>query len=209
MTLTRLFGIGKHFFMEGLKEKLITKRLKELRLNKKLTLENLAKLTGFTKGYLSQIENSSQPPPIYTLSRISNALDVDMTEFFRKSSEGSVYQEITIGRRDHYKRYARKATSYGYIFEDLAPMKKGKNMEPFIVTVGFDRKIDIQKDFRHDGEEFIYVLEGTLELFFSSKSFVLKEGDCAYFDADKPHSGISLGEKKAKLLIVIYSYKRL
>jgi transcriptional regulator with XRE-family HTH domain len=193
----------------GLEEKLITRRLREVRLSKKLTLENLAKLTGFTKGYLSQIENSNQPPPIYTLSRISDALGVDMTELFEQSSEGTAYQEITIGRRDHYKLHNRESTPYGYIFEDLAPWKKGKNMEPFFVTVGFDRKIDIQKDFRHDGEEFIYVLEGRLELFFKGESYVLDEGDCAYFDADKPHSGMSLGEKEAKLLIVIYSYKRI
>ena len=193
----------------GLEEKLITKRLKEIRLSKKLTLENLAQLTGFTKGYLSQIENSSQPPPIYTLSRISNALGVDVAEFFSPETVGELYQEITIGRRDHYSLRNRESTPYGYIFEDLAPLKKGKNMEPFILTVGFDRKIDIQKDFHHDGEEFLYVLEGRLELFFKGESFVLEEGDCAYFDADKPHSGMSLGEKEAKLLIVIYSYKRL
>lgn len=192
-----------------MEEKLITKRLKEIRLNKKLTLENLAKITGFTKGYLSQIENASQPPPIYTLSRISNALGVDVTELFNKTPVGEPYQEITISRRNHYKQHNRESTPYGYIFEDLAPLKKGKNMEPFFVTVGFDRKIDIQKDFRHDGEEFIFVLEGTLKLFFKGHSYVLEEGDCAYFDADKPHSGMSLGDKEAKLLIVIYSYKRM
>lgn len=193
----------------GLEEKLITKRLKEIRLNKKLTLENLAKITGFTKGYLSQIENASQPPPIYTLSRISNALGVDVTELFGSVSAGESYQEITISRKNHYKLYNRESTPYGYIFEDLAPLKKGKNMEPFFVTVGFDRKIDIQKDFRHDGEEFIFVIEGRLKLFFKGESYILEEGDCAYFDADKPHSGMSLGDKEAKLLIVIYSYKRM
>ncbi len=193
----------------GLEEKLITKRLKEIRLDKKLTLENLAKITGFTKGYLSQIENASQPPPIYTLSRISNALGVDVTEFFGRTPAGESYQEITISRKNHYKLHNRESTPYGYIFEDLAPLKKGKNMEPFFVTVGFDRKIDIQKDFRHDGEEFIFVLEGTLKLFFKGHSYVLEEGDCAYFDADKPHSGMSLGDKEAKLLIVMYSYKRM
>ena len=193
----------------GLEEKLITKRLKEIRINKKLTLENLAKLTGFTKGYLSQIENSSQPPPIYTLARISNALGVDVTELFGKTSTEESYQEITIGRRNHYTLHRREATSYGYVFEDLAPMKKGKNMEPFFVTVGFDRKVDIRKDFCHDGEELIYVLEGRLKLFYKGKSYILEKGDCAYFDADKPHSGISLGDKEATLLIVMYSYKRM
>lgn len=196
-----------------MQEKLITKRLKEIRLQKKLTLENLAKVAGFTKGYLSQIENSTHPPPIYTLSRISSALGIDVTELFeqtpRQSSTEEFCPEITIGRRDRYKLHNRESTSYGYIFKALAPMKKGKNMEPFIVTVSFDRKIDIQKDFCHDGEELLFVLQGRLELFFKGQSFVLEEGDCAYFDAEHPHSGISLGEKEATLLIVIYSYKRL
>jgi len=192
-----------------MEEKLITKRLKEIRLSKKLTLEALAKLTNFTKGYLSQIENSNQPPPIYTLSRISNALGIDVSELFAPAVKKVPYQEITIGRHDHFDMQSRKITPYGYTFEDLAPMKKGKNMEPFFVTVGFGRKIDVQKDFRHDGEEFIYVLEGRLELFFKGESFILEKGDSAYFDADKPHSGRSMGKKEAKLLIIMYSYKRM
>jgi transcriptional regulator with XRE-family HTH domain len=195
--------------MGVMEEKLITKRLKEIRLSKKLTLEALAKLTNFTKGYLSQIENSNQPPPIYTLSRISSALGIDVSELFAPAVKEIPYQEITIGRYGHRNLQSRESTPYGYIFEDLAPMKKGKNMEPFIVTVGFDRKIDVQKDFRHDGEEFIYVLEGTLEFFFKGESYILEKGDSAYFDADKPHSGRSLGKKEAKLLIVMYSYKRM
>jgi transcriptional regulator with XRE-family HTH domain len=192
-----------------MEEKLIPRRLKEIRLDRKLTLEKLAQQTGLTKGYLSRIENSTQPPPIYTLSRISNALGIDISEFFAPTVNTTPYQEITIGKRNQHTLTNREGTPYGYIFEDLAPMKKGKNMEPFIVTVGFKRMIDIQKDFRHEGEEFIYVLEGSMEFFFKGQSYILEEGDCVYFDSDKPHSGKSLGKKKAKLLIVIYPYKRL
>lgn len=192
-----------------MEEKLIPKRLKEIRVGRRLTLEKLAQQTGLTKGYLSRIENSTQPPPIYTLSRISNALGIDISEFFNPAINTTPYQEITISRRNQHTLMNREGTPYGYIYEDLAPMKKGKNMEPFIVTVGFKRKIDIQKDFRHEGEEFIYVLDGRMELFFKGQSFILEEGDCAYFDADKPHSGKSIEEKEAKILIVIYPYKRL
>lgn len=190
-------------------ERFITRKLKEIRLAKKLTLEKLATLTDLTKGYLSQIENSSQPPPIYTLSRISKALGIDISELFGEASEPMPYQEMTISRRDQHKSMNREGTPYGYAYEDLAPLKKGKNMEPFIVTVGFDRRIDIQKDFRHDGEEFLYILDGTLEFFFKGKAYVLEQGDSIYFDSDIPHSGRSLGDTEAKLLIVIYSYKRL
>lgn len=193
-----------------MEERLLTKRLKEIRQSRKLTLEKLAQMTGLSKGYLSQIENSDQPPPIYTLSRISTALGIDISELFAGTSDAVPYQQVTVGRRDEHKLLNRAGTPYGYTYGDLAPNKKGKNMEPFIVTVGFDKKIDIQKDFQHEGEEFIYVLEGKLEFFYEGKSCcILEAGDHVYFDADKPHSGRSVGEQEAKLLIVIYSYKRL
>jgi len=196
-----------------MEEELLTKRLREIRLGKKFTLEKLAKLTGLSKGYLSQIENSDQPPPIYTLSRISKALGIDVADLFSHSATVP-YQKIVVGRRDDYKRSLnRSGSSYGdvgYTYEDLAPNKKGKNMEPFIVTVGFDTKIDIQKDFQHEGEEFNYVLEGTLEFFYEGQRYcILEPGDHVYFDAERPHSARSLGEVEAKVLIVIYSYKRL
>ncbi len=68
-----------------MEEKLLTKRLREIRIGKKLTLEKVAKLTGLSKGYLSQIENSDQPPPIYTLSRISRALGIDIADLFART----------------------------------------------------------------------------------------------------------------------------
>lgn len=193
-----------------MEEKLLTKRLKEIRRNKKLTLDKLALLTGLSKGYLSQVENSEQPPPISTLSRIATALGIDMSDLFANSSTARPYQKIVIGRRDDHALSAGNGTPYGYTYEDLAPNKKGKNMEPFIVTVGTDNNIDIKRDFRHEGEEFDYVLEGTLEFFYDGKSHcILQTGDHVYFDSDIAHSARSLGAKEAKVLIINYSYKRL
>jgi transcriptional regulator with XRE-family HTH domain len=193
-----------------MEEKLLTKRLKEIRRNKKLTLDKLAQLTGLSKGYLSQVENSEQPPPISTLSRIARALGIDMSDLFSNSSTARPYQKIVIGRKDDHALSAGNGTPYGYTYEDLAPNKKGKNMEPFIVTVGFDNNIDIKRDFRHEGEEFDYVLEGTLEFFYDGQSHcILQAGDHVYFDSDIAHSARSVGAKEAKVLIINYSYKRL
>ncbi len=193
-----------------MQEKLLTKRLKQIRTAKKLTLEKLAQLTGLSKGYLSQIENSDQPPPIYTLSRISTALGIDIADLFAPTHKKVEYEKIVVGRRDDHTITNRDGSRYGYVYEDLAPNKRGKNMEPFIVSPAFENPVDIQKEFRHEGEEFNYVLEGTMEFFYEGKSHcVLEAGDHIYFDADKPHSARSLGDKLAKVLIVIYSYKRL
>jgi transcriptional regulator with XRE-family HTH domain len=190
-------------------ERLITRKLRTLRKSKKLSLAELSRRSGLTKGYLSKIENSETPPPIATLGKIASALGVDMTDLFPKDYQSTEDQKLTISRKRQGQATERRGTNYGYHYEDLALEKKGKNMEPFVVTVGFEHPVDIATEFRHEGEEFIYVLEGTMEFFFEGKSYILEEGDSAYFDADIPHSGKSIGDKEAKLLIVIYSYKRL
>lgn len=201
-------GSGRPLLGRTMDESAIPRRLKELRKRNNLRLEQLAERTGLTKGYLSRIENSKHPPPISTLSRIANALGVDVTDLFSSKGEADQSEELTISRSNQRVEMARRGTPYGYIYEDLALGMKGKNMEPFLVTVGFDHKIDIQTDFRHQGEEFIFVLEGKMEFFFKGKSYIVEQGDSVYFDASIPHSGRSLGKKRAKLLIVIYSYRR-
>ncbi len=194
--------------MDVMEEKLLTKRLKDIRRGKKLTLERLAHLTGLSKGYLSQVENSEDPPPIYTLSRISRALGIDIADLFAPIPAEVEYKKIVVARRNDHTVTDREGTRYGYVYEDLAPNKRGKNMEPFIVSPAFDHTG--KKDFQHEGEELNYILEGTMEFFYEGKSHcILEAGDSIYFDADRPHWARSLGDKPAKALIVIYSYKRL
>ena len=77
-------------------------------------------------------------------------------------------------------------------------------MQPFIIVPSFDEKAV----FQHEGEEFMYVLEGTHELIYDGKKYNMEEGDCVYFDSSVPHTGKSLGKKKAKLLAVMFNYKR-
>ena len=185
----------------------ISKTLRAIRLAKKLSLKKIAEQTGLTKGYLSRIETSEHPPPIYTLAKISQALDIDIAELFSKPTSGK-YTKLSIKRKHDHVIANQRGTSYGYIYEDLAPEKCGKNMEPFIVDVGFDVVVDVKKEFRHDGEEFIYVLEGKMEFFYAGDTYILEAGDSAYFDSDTPHSGRSIGTGKARLLIIIYSYRR-
>ena len=78
-------------------------------------------------------------------------------------------------------------------------------MQPYIITAAFDEK----NIFQHEGEEFIYVLEGTYEFIYDGKKYIMEEGDSVYFDSGVPHTARSLGDKKARVLAVMYSYKRL
>lgn len=183
-------------------EKLIVDRIRKMRLGKKITLESLAKMTGFTTGYLSRIENSENAPPISTLSKIAQALEVDITFLLAEHRADSELNMIIV-RKDDPKELIDRA-SYGYRFEALASKKVGKNMEPYILYPDFE----YSTVFQHNGEECFYVLEGQIEFMYGDERYVLEAGDFMYFDAHIPHAGISKNGKKAKVLIVIYSYKR-
>lgn len=185
-------------------ERSIARNIKTLRLNKKMSLDELSKLTDLTKGYLSKIERSNKAPPLSTLNKIALTLGVDVTFLMKEDTEKVKDTKLTIVRKDKGKKVITKGALYGYEYEAIAYNKQGKNMEPFIITPALDKEVI----FQHDGEEFMYVLEGTHEFTYDGRKYILKKGDSIYFDSRIPHSGRSLGNKKAKILTVIYSYKR-
>lgn len=185
-------------------ETLVIKKIKNFRLAKGLSLQRLAELAGLTKGYLSRIENSEKAPPLSTLSRISMALDVDITRFF-KDDPSSSHKEYAVTRSDERTRAGGRGTPYGYEYEALALDKVGKNMEPYVVTVDYASTAE----FQHEGEELIFILDGTIEFSLNGESHLLSKGDSIYFDSGLRHSGRSLGNERAKMLVVTYSYRRI
>jgi transcriptional regulator with XRE-family HTH domain len=185
-------------------EKQIIRNIKRIRQSKKISLVRLAKLCGLTKGYVSKIENSDKAPPLSTLSKIANALDTDISLLLANESELPENLSLCIVKKNERKEFVTIETRYGYHCEALAHKKIWKNMEPYIILPVFREK----GIFSHEGEEFIYVLEGRYKFSYDGKKYLLSEGDSIYFDSIVPHSGRSLGKKKAKILAVIYSYKR-
>jgi transcriptional regulator with XRE-family HTH domain len=185
-------------------ERSIARNIKALRLNKRMSLDELSKLTGLTKGYLSKIERSHKAPPLSTLNKIALTMDVDVTFFLKENTEEVRDIKLAVVRKGKRKRVVTKGSLYGYEYEALAYNKPGKNMEPFIISPALDK----EATFQHDGEEFMYVLDGVHEFTYDEKKYILKRGDSIYFDSRIPHSGRSLGDKKAKILTIIYSYKR-
>jgi transcriptional regulator with XRE-family HTH domain len=185
-------------------EKLICANIKKLRKQNNLTLEKLASRTGLTKGYLSKVERSQKAPPYSTLNKIAGALGVEVTRIFEKNVEP--LDDIKISFQKRKDAQLIKATSQysGYDYEVLAADKPGKNMEPFIIYSPWK----IKKMYAHEGEEFIYVMDGTCEFVYGDDTYLLEKGDHVYFDSCVPHAGKSIGDKKAVLLVVIYFYKR-
>ena len=117
--------------MARLDEKEIITKIKSLRKSKGMTLEGLAKRTGLTKGYLSQIENSTKTPPFSTLDKIAYAFGVDITSFFVNSGNEQVDAKITVVKPEERKKIDPGGLRRGYGYESLAYKKAGKNIWTF------------------------------------------------------------------------------
>ncbi len=186
-------------------EELIAKNIGILRKKKKITLQQLADLTGLTKGYLSKIERSAKSPPYSTLNKVARALGVDVSYLINEIVEESGDPRIAFVKKNQGKIVETVGSPYGYAYQTLASAKPGKNMEPYIIEPAFEEKAV----FQHEGEEFLYVLEGTHEFIYDGTTYLMEEGDSVYFDSGVPHTGRSVGKKRAKMLAVMFSYKRI
>ncbi|MCP3888647.1 MAG: helix-turn-helix domain-containing protein [Desulfobulbaceae bacterium] len=176
-------------------------QVRNLRNKRDLTLQDLAGLTGLSKPNLSQIENNLVTPPIATLLKISSALGVAIGYFFQDSEQDSGI--VVVRKKDRYGVAKGPHISHiGYQYEPLAYPKIDKSMEPFIVHME-EREADDIKYNNHKGEEFLYVIEGTLEFRCGNSVITLEEGDSLYFDSVVPHGYRGIGGH-AKTLVVIY-----
>jgi transcriptional regulator with XRE-family HTH domain len=185
----------------GMDERTICQNIKGLRLSRRMTLDELSGLAGLSKGYLSKVERSGKLPPFSTLNRIAAALGVEIVSLLTGNGELPIDTRLAFVRKNERKVVVTKGSLYGYQYETLAHTKPGKSMEPYIIEPAFEEKAM----FQHEGEELLYVLKGTHEFTYDGQKYLMHEGDCVYFDSGVPHTGRSLGPKKARLLAVMYS----
>jgi len=181
-------------------------KIRRIRLEKGLTLQELSERCGISKPALSQIENEVTMPPIATLLKIARALGIHIGDFFQESA--STQDRISVVRENERKemvgRMQLESGRIGYRYESLAYTIRDKMMEPFIVEIEpLDEKEIVF--YNHKGEEFIFVMEGKLEFRGGGKTISLNPGDSLYFDSEIPHTLRGLGGKKAKILSVIFT----
>lgn len=181
-------------------ESAIGRRIKMLRIQRGFNLQDLAKATGFTKGYLSKVENSEKAPPVSTLLTLAKAMAVHISDIF---SEDDGNTTITLVKKDELKTMARDGSSFGYSYESLAHNFTGRRMDPYILTL--PKKPRRKRVFQHKGEEILIVLEGTMRFTHGDKVLIVEQGDCIYFDSGIPHFGTAAGPEPVKCLMIIYS----
>jgi transcriptional regulator with XRE-family HTH domain len=176
----------------------IGKRIKSFRIQKGFTLEQLAGQTGFTKGYLSKVEKSEKSPPVSTLGIIARVLGVTISTLL---GEEQFSLPLCLVKKGEGPLISRGGSAYS--FEAIAYQFPNKKMEPFILTLPVDPKKKII--YRHEGEELLFVLEGTMKFQYNNQEYIVEQGDCIYFDSSLPHFGESTGRRRVRCLMVIYN----
>lgn len=178
----------------------IGERIRILREEKGLSLDELSKLTGFDVSLLADIENKEIQPQLGTVIKLSKALD----SAFSRVVSGVGNKLYSITRKDERKAVSRSTSQKGkrqlYSYKSLAPEVKGRHMEALLVTLEENPEGEMSI---HDGEEFIYVLEGTVVVRIGDDTFELMPGDTVYYLSTTPHM-IAAKSGSANILAVVY-----
>ncbi len=180
----------------------IGKQLKAIRTKNKLTLEEASKLTGLAKSTLSKIENEQISPTFMVMQKLATGLEIDLPQLFTKPKKVQA-----TGRRDITKAGEGKAHhTPTYEHELLSTQLSNKKMLPYKTGI-HARSFNEYGDWvRHEGEEFLYVLEGQVQLLTEFyEPVLLDRGDSAYYDATMGHAVISTSEQDATILWVTSS----
>lgn len=180
-------------------EKRIGERIRRLRLKKSMGLVDLGKHTGLSASFLSQLETGRVVPTLRNLARIAMVFSKDLSYFF-ESEPAAMFR---VHRQKDRVRLPQTGTEPPtYTFESLGYLVPDRHMDPYFAEFIPPAGNAEPKAHMHAGFEFLYVLDGELELRHGDQACTLTEGDAVYFDSSTPHSYRCMGRKSAKAIIV-------
>lgn len=181
-------------------------RVKSFRETKELSLQDVAQRTGFSETLIAQIETGEILPPLGDLVKLARALEMKMG-YLLAQGESKPYTVVRKKNRRPVSRYgSQKTIRYGYSYESLAPEKRERNMEPFLVTL--EPTSQDEPPSTHGGEEFIFVLDGEIEVLLGDAREVLVPEESIYYDSTLPHRVRALGEQGARILAVLSTQEK-
>lgn len=181
-------------------------KIKGIRESKNLTIEEISQRSGLSIEQIASIESDEYLPSLGPLIKIARALGVRLGTFLDDNDElGPVVCRAEERNRDKSISFSNGASESrkNMVYHSLARQKAGRSMEPFIIDI----QPSEEKDFKlsaHEGEEFIYVMEGEVEINYGKEKYVLKEGDSIFYDSIVEHHVHGAVGKSARILAVVY-----
>lgn len=164
-------------------------KIKQLRIQKGLTLEELASRSELTKGFLSQMERNLTSPSISTLNDILEALGSSLADFFKEEKE----EKVVFQKKDFFVDKREN-----YIVNWIVPNTQKNDMEPILIEINHDGvSFEVNP---HGGEEFGYVIEGCITLVLGEKNYIVKKGETFYLNGKDYHYLKNYKKTTAKIL---------
>ncbi len=180
-------------------------RVRKFREMKRLSVEDLAGRSGLDARFLKDVEEHRVIPSLGALLKVSRAIGIRLANFL----DDEIARDPLVFRTGEHSAEHRTELGSGpdvpesLIFYSLGKGKIDRHMEPFFIEV-LPQPAGRVKVSRHEGEEFIAVISGQIELQVGSETTILGPGDTAYYGSDVPHRLVALNDKKAEIYAVLY-----
>ena len=185
---------------------LVGSKIKGIRESKNLTIEEIAESSGLSVEQINSIENDQNLPSLGPLIKIARALGVRLGTFMDDNDAlGPVVCRAADRERNSSISFSNGAADARKHMEyhPLAQQKAGHHMEPFVIDINPEENPDFKLS-AHEGEEFIYVMQGEVEIEYGKEKYLLKEGDSIFYDSIVKHHVHGAPGKSAKILAVVY-----
>jgi transcriptional regulator with XRE-family HTH domain len=176
----------------------ITNKLKDIRKEKNLTLQELADAAGVTKGMLSQVENNRTIPSLTVFLNIIKSLHIDINIFFQDFNNGN-NSKVIFKKTAQYVPF-EKENAIGFHYQRILSSAIGDYHADFVLlTLAPNAQRAMVQT---DAYEFKYILKGKVEYTIGNEIFIMEAGDSIFFDATEPHNPKNIGTTEAQLLVV-------
>lgn len=185
--------------------KIVGEKIKGLREAKAITVEELAERSGLAIEQVERIENNIDLPSLAPLIKIARVLGVRLGTFLDDNNETgpAITRKMDTSDTISFSNNATHSRKH-MMYHSLSKSKADRHMEPFIIDVAASEETDFILS-SHEGEEFIMVMEGVMEISYGKNKYILEEGDSIYYDSIVPHHVHAFEGQAAKILAVVYT----
>lgn len=170
-------------------------KVRRLRESHNRTIEALSEAIGQSPEFIEKVEKGEITPPVAFLLRFAKALKIDPETFLRR-------EEKALIRSLRDQAFMKRTQDYAY--QTLSPGVESHHLRAFMVTIEA-KKTHKPVAYKHEGEEFIFVMEGELKFTLRNKSHRLRAGESIHFNSDTPHKLKSISSATTRCLVVLYT----
>ena len=183
----------------------ISNRLKDIRKDKNITLQELSDIAGISKGMLSQVENNRTIPSLTVFLNLMKALKVDFNDFFRDINMQPQDSKVIFRKKEQYQHF-EKENAIGFSYERIFSTSVNDFHTDFVILT---LKPNAHRPMvTTDAFEFKLLIQGKLEYTVANEVFIMEPGDSIFFDATELHNLVNIGDEDAILFVVYFFNKQ-